>query len=287
MNRQPATERTALIAHCSRLLGMACLLLATVGCASFWDELMSNERDWNYAYSWRKPDPLVVLAKPSTDGVRRAQALSDLKEPLQNNGDAQKQDLVLNILSIAAKQDREPYCRLAAVRSLGKFHDPRAARILEEVYQLPSKPPEANKNDPNTLPFTPGLSAMIRKEALMALEMTRDKEARHLLIRVARQPGPAQNSDLTDRQQTQDEKTVAIRALGKYKEPECVEALKYVMRTEKDIALRHRALESLEEATNRKWPDKREDWQNDTVDPLPGVPGESAIQRAAAWIPKF
>jgi hypothetical protein len=131
-------------------------------------------------------------------------------------------------------------------------------------------------------------NSLIRKEALVALENTHDPEARHLLIRVARQPGPSTEANLTDRQQTQDEKLVAIRALGKYKEPECVEALKSVMRTEKDIALRDSCLHSLEEATNKRWPDKREAWQAAEIQPLPGTPqSDGFIQRVGAWVPKW
>ena len=270
MTRHPKTSGPRLIG----MVGMACLSLATAGCAHFWDEALSNERDWSYATGWGKPDPLKVLSK-GNDGVRRAQALGDLKEPLRNGGNAQDQDAILNILATAAKDDREPICRLAAIRNLGKFQDPRAARALEEVYQQPK------------LPFTADNNSLIRKEALVGLENTHDPESRHLLIRVARQPGPVTEANLTDRQQTQDEKLVAIRALGKYHEPECVEALKYVMKTEKDVALRNVALRSLEDSTNRRWPEKRDAWQNAEVQPLPGTAGDSFIQRAAWWVPKW
>ena len=172
-----------------------------------------------YVWNHDKPHPLVVL-RDNPDGVRRAQALSELKEPLRNGGDAKDQEGYLKILGTAAKDDREPICRLTAIRSLGKFHDPRAARALEEVYQQ------------QKLPFTAENNSLIRKEALVALETMNDDEARHLLIRVARQPGPATESSLSDRQQTQDEKIVAIRALGKYKQPECADALAYVLKTE-------------------------------------------------------
>jgi hypothetical protein len=253
-------------------IGAACLLLAVSGCANFWDEVMSNERDMDYAVPWRRPDPLVVLSK-STDGVRRQQALVELKEPLQHDGNAKDQEVVLKILADAAREDREPTSRLAAIGNLGKWKDARAARILEEVYQQPK------------LPFTADLNSMIRQQALLALEKSHDPESRHLLVRVARQPGPSREANLTDRQQTQDEKLIAIRALGKYKDPECFEALKYVMRNEKDVALRDCALASLVESTNKKWPDKREAWQADNVQPI-GDP-DGVIQRVGAWLPKW
>jgi hypothetical protein len=261
-------------------IGISCLLLAAAGCANFWDEVLSHECDWSYATGIGKPNPLIVIRDnadrtPGADGGRRADALSQLREPLQTGGNAQDQQAYLDILSTATKTDSDPICRLAAIRALGKFHDPRAARVLEDVYQQPK------------LPFTHENNSMIRKEAVVALETTRDPEARHLLIRVARQPGPPPNADLADRLQTQDEKLVAIRALGKYRQPECAEALKYVMRSEKDIALRDRALQSLEESTGKKWPAQLEAWQREDVRPLPGDGNESFIQRVGGWLPKW
>ena len=269
-----------MIRYWPRTFGVACLLLAAAGCASFWDEVISHERDWSYATGWGRPNPLVVIREnadrtPNADGVRRAQALSQLKEPLQTGGNAKEQQLYLEILGIAAKEDSEPLCRLAAIRSLGKFHDPRAARTLEDVYQQ------------QKLPFTQDNNSMIRKEAIVALENTRDPEARHLLIRVARQPGPPATADLTDRQQTQDEKIVAIRALGKYRQQECADALAHVLRSEKDVALRGRAVQSLEESTGKKWPLAYEAWQREDVRPLPGEPNSEFIQRVSGWMPKW
>jgi hypothetical protein len=262
------------------MLGLSCLLLTTVGCANFWDEALSHERDWAYATGYGKPDPLRVIEKnadrtANADGLRRAQALAELKEPLQHGGTAKDQEFYLKILGESAKDDSEPLCRLCAIRALGKFKDARAARILEEVYQQPK------------LPFTHANNSTIRKEALEALENTHDPDAWRLLKNVARQPGPPANADLTDRQQTQDEKLVAIRALGKYKQQECVDALTYVLRTEKDVALRDRALNSLQDATGKRWPNSYDAWQRDDVRPLPGDPNGDFIERVGAWIPKF
>jgi hypothetical protein len=128
----PGMDRGQLLRYGARFVGLAFLVLSGAGCAAAWDEMLSNERDWSYMTGWKKPDPLVVLSK-SNDGGRRTQALSELKEPLRNGGNAKDQEAVINILAAAAKEDREPTCRLAAIRNLGKFHDPRGARILEEV----------------------------------------------------------------------------------------------------------------------------------------------------------
>lgn len=256
---------------------ISCFAMFMAGCAGVWEELTSRERDWSYVTGIGKPHPLTVVEK-STDGARRAEALGQLKEPLLHGGNAQDQDAYLNILGTAAQTDALPLCRLSAIRALGKYKDPRAARRLEEVYQQRNMHPIS----------MPDQIAMIRKEALVALEQTGDKDARHLLIRVARQPGPSHESNLTDRQQTQDEKLIAIRALGKYRDAETVEALKHVMRTEKDIALRHRTLDSLEEATGKKWPAQREAWQNEQTPPQPiaEIRDSNPIQRVGGWFQK-
>ncbi len=255
--------------------GVGFCAIGLTGCAGFWEELTSRERDWNYVTGIGKPHPLTVVER-STDGARRAEALGLLKEPILNGGTQQDQDAYLNILGTAAQSDPLPLCRLQAIRALGKFKDPRAARRLEEVYR-----------QRNMHPITmPDQIAMIRKEALVALEQTGDKDARHLLVAVARQPGPSLESNLTDRQQTQDEKLIAIRALGKYRDAETVEALKFVMRTEKDIALRHRTLDSLEQATGMKWPSQREAWMREDAPPQPIATGndKNPIQKVGAWI---
>lgn len=267
-------------AHGRCLFGIACLLVGLPGCANFWDELLSSERDWRYITNINKPDPIVVIrdndpSKPNADGVRRAQALSQLREPLKNGGAAQDQETYLNILGTAATSDKEPLCRLAAIRSLGKFQDPRAARQLEDVFKQ------------QKLPFTVGYNNMIRQEALVGLEQIHDPASLRLMIEVARQPGPPTKAENKDSSQTQDEKIVAIRALGKYHEQEAMDALAYVLKTEKNIALRHRAHQSLEESTDKHWPEPFEEWQKADVRPLPkeGTATE-IIHLMGGWLPR-
>jgi hypothetical protein len=250
------------------LLGVALALGVSAGCAARWDEMVSHERDWSYVFGIGKPHPLTVILE-TTAGDRRAQALCELHEPLRHGGNAKDQDTYLKVLQESAAGDPEPLCRLTAIRCLGKYKDPRAARILEDVYQQPK------------LPFTLENNSLIRKEALVGLEKMHNDESRHLLIRVARQPGPPLDASHDDRNQTQDEKIVAIRALGKYKQQECVDALTYVMRTEKDIALRDRALASLEESTGKRWPAQREAWLSDNVQPVESSDG--IMQRVTGW----
>lgn len=250
------------------------LALAAGGCASTWDEVTSRERDFHEIVWANRTDPLQTI-RDSTDGERRGRALARLKEPAANGGTAQEQQVYLDILGKAALQDREPMCRLGAIRALGTFRDPRAARILEDVYQQPK------------LPFTQEFNAMIRQQALTSLERLGNDESRHLLIRVARQPGPALDSSFTDRQQTQDEKVIAIRALGKYRQPECAETLVYILETEKDVALRDRAHESLRNSTGKNFPPDAQAWRAVLNGQPPAVPEESGlIQRVAGWFTK-
>jgi len=262
------------------VLTLAGLLAAVPGCANFWDEITSSERDMRYAFNYNKPDPLIVIrdndsSKANADGLRRAEALGRLKEPLKNGGNAQDQDAYLRILGAAATTDREPLCRLAAIRALGKFQDQRAASTLEDVFNQ------------QKLPFTAENNSMIHREALVALENMRDPSSLPLLIRVARQPGPPKNADRVDRMQTQDERIVAIRALGKYREKEAVDALAFVLKTEKDIALRDRAHSSLEESTGKRWPTQFDEWQKASVDPLPPDDRNQVIQLMSSWMPKW
>lgn len=260
--RKPARRLLAVV-------GGAALALTAAGCATFWDDVSS--REFTFSELFVKPDPLEVIAK-SSDGERRGKALAALQEPLRNGGTQQEQEFHLQLLSKAAREDREPLCRLGAIRALGNFQDPRAARILEDVYQQPK------------LPFTQEFNAMIRQQALRSLERAGDDESRHLLVRVARQPGPALDASFVDRQQTQDEKVIALRALARYKQPECVETLVYVLETEKDAALRGRAHESLQAVTGRSLPPEAQAWRA-AMSGQPGVAEEpSFIQRVAGWV---
>src|SRR5207302_9928477 len=137
--------------------------------------------------------------------------------PLQNRADAKDQAAYITTLGTAAKVDSEPLCRLTAIRALGRFKDPRAARILEEVHELPVRRPGVKDND-QVLFFTAEINSMIRKEALVGLENIHDEKSLHFLAQIARGPGPQRTADLGDSQQTQDEKIVAIRALRHYRD---------------------------------------------------------------------
>jgi hypothetical protein len=252
------------------VLACAALGLATGGCASFWDEALSRERDLHGYF--HPPDPLVVI-RETTDGERRARALASLKEPAQHGGTAQDQDAFLKILTTAAATDRDPLCRLGALQALGHFKDPRAARALEDVYKQ------------TKLPFTQDFNSTIRQTALRALEKAGDDNSRQLLILIARQPGPSQDASSTDRRQTQDEKLIAIRALGKYHQPECIETLVYILETEKDVALRDRANQSLCTVTGKNLPADGQVWRAELTGHPTGVAQQpNVIERVTGWL---
>jgi HEAT repeat protein len=251
------------------LLACAALTLPLGGCATFWDEAFSRERDLG-AY-FNPPDPLIVI-RDSTDGERRAKALASLREPVQKGGNAQDQEAYLQILTTAARTDRDPLCRLGAIQALGHFTDPRAARALEEVYQQ------------TKLPFTQDFNTMIRQTALTALEKTGNDASLQLLILVARQPGPAQDASSADRRQTQDEKLIAIRALGKYHQPECIETLVYILESEKDAALRDRANQSLRAVTGKNLPPDPQVWRTALAgQPVNPATSPGVIERVSGW----
>lgn len=251
-----------------RLLGPAALLVGACGCAGFWDEVTSRNCDWKHV--WRDPDPMTVLAE-SNDGAKRGKALARLQEPMPNGGTREQQEVYLKILTTAATADREPLCRLGAVRALGAYKDPRAVGALENAYL-------------QRLPFTAELNTIIRQQALASLEQTGQPEARRLLIQVARSPSSAPDSTLTDRQQTQDERLAAIRALAKYPQSDAIETLVYVLESERDVALKARAHQSLQQVTGKNLPADARAWRE-----LQRNPGATAnqnggfIQRVTGW----
>ena len=244
------------------------LALSAGGCASFWDEAFSRERDLHGYFN--PPDAMTVI-RESTDGERRAKAMASLREPTQHGGSAQDQEVCIQILTTAARADRDPLCRLGALQALAHFKDPRAAATLEEVYKQ------------TKLPFTQDFNTMLRQTALRSLEKVGSENSRQLLILVARQPSPAHDASSVDRQQTQDEKLIAIRALGQYHQPECIETLVYILESEKDIALRNRAHESLQAATGRHLPPEAQVWRAALAGQPVNDQTPNLIQRVSGW----
>ncbi|MCS7046110.1 MAG: hypothetical protein NZO58_07120 [Gemmataceae bacterium] len=252
------------------------VLLGVCGCAAMWEEVTS--REFTVKDLFHRPDPLVVL-RDSTDYQRKAAALARLKEPLAHGGTQEQQNLYLEILSRAALNEspnqpepmsREPLCRLSAIRTLGEYKDPRAVEILERAYL-------------DNQPFTPEINALIRQQALVSLERTGNKEARHVLIRAARQPAASPTSSQVERQQVLDEKLAAIRGLAKFPYADTVDTLVYLLETEKDVAIRHSVHESLKAATRKNLPPDAAAWRNMLAgEPAPTSP--NVIQRVTGLV---
>src|SRR5262249_8100856 len=130
--RRPVTPRDRASRRLYGVLAFLVLCLPAGGCASFWDEVFSRERDLDGYF--RPPDAMTVIDK-CPDGERRAKALASLREPAQNGGSPQEQERYLLILATVAKTDRDPFCRLGAIKAMGHFKDPRAAVALREVFE--------------------------------------------------------------------------------------------------------------------------------------------------------
>lgn len=219
--------------HAIRVLTATTLALGLVGCTTTWDDITS--RDFKVSSMWTAaPAPMTVIEK-STDGYARAKAFSKLDE----SSDPQIHERQMRVLQSTAITDRDPLCRLAAIRTLGRYKDPQAAKTLSEVYLgNPGMSPENN--------------ALIRQQALTSLQNNSPTEARQLFIQAARQPsGSLTGAAQRDRMEILDERLTAIRALAKYPQPDSVETLVKLLETEKDIAIRTCAHESLKSATKR------------------------------------
>jgi hypothetical protein len=211
--------------------------LSLSGCAGFWDEVTSNNFQFNHLF--QKPNPFVVLEK-SNDGNERAQALQALHEPRENGGSEQDQEYVLKILSTAATRDRQFLCRVAAVESLGRFKDPRVVDPLTEAFYSSGS-------------FAPDMALRLQTQAIAALGQVHQAKAEEFLIRLVREKPRGEGSD-QDKQEIMDVRLAAIRALGQYEDAAAVQALQSVAQGQKDVALRDCANESIRLASGQRPP---------------------------------
>ena len=237
------------------------------GCAGFWDDVTSRDfhvKDW-----FRKPDPLTVL-RESSDGDKRVNALRALREPAQNGGSSDEQDMVLKLLAAASVNERHERCRLAAVQSLGRFQDPRAVEALKLAYERAGT-------------FPPEQATRIRCQTLTALGQAGNADAVDFLVRVVRQPpiDPVKGSE-KEKQLALDERIAAARALGNFRQYQATEALLEVLQREKDVALRDRAHESLQAATGKSLPRDAKAWEEFLHRP---DAGKSDVQQAGHKVP--
>ncbi len=229
------------MARLSLLLPLLPVALAS-GCATVWDDVTS--RDFHVKTYLFPPPPMVVL-RDSDDGAARAHALAALQEPLAHGGTQKDQDLYFEILSKSATGDRDPLCRIGAIKALGRFKDARAADVLCTVTE-------------QQLTFTADLNNLVRQEALKSLAETGQPLAVRRLVAVAKEP-PAEGS-AQDKQEVLDRRLTAIRGLGKYNYPEATETLVTILQTDKDVAVRKRAHESLQSATGKELPPNPQAW---------------------------
>jgi hypothetical protein len=225
------------------LTSVAVISLGLCGCAGFWDEVTSN--DFDVSDFFNRPNPLLVL-KESTDGDKRAQALSTLREPKQNGGTDQEQDFVLTLLVTAASNERQPLCRLKAINSLGHFKDPRAVKGLEDAYY-------------KAVNFPTDTAATIRCQAITAMGETKNPEAVRLLVRFVGQK-PVEGTE-QEKRQNLDERIAAARALGNFQQYQATEALVVVLQRDKDVALRDCAHDSLKTITGKDLPADAKAWE--------------------------
>ncbi|MGL6096807.1 MAG: HEAT repeat domain-containing protein, partial [Fimbriiglobus sp.] len=119
------------------------------GCASTWEVVSSRDfKEKPFGTMFHRDDPLNTL-RTNPEGGARAAAMAKLREPLPNGGTQADQDeLVEQILGPAAATDPSPVVRAAAIDALGRFEDPRAARLLIAAYNQAGPKPRTPSPDP-------------------------------------------------------------------------------------------------------------------------------------------
>jgi hypothetical protein len=197
-----------------------------------------------YKYRFTKPDSLVVLDK-SDNCNDRCWALRAMEEPAQHGGTQDDQERYIKVLTAVAKGDRDPVCRLQAVRMLGRYKDPRAVPAIQEAYW-------------SAKVFPAESAKVLRQQVLTSLGQSGDPSARELLIQVAR--AGAKEETQEEKLQTLDLRLSALRGLGNFKQSDVAEALYHVMATEKDVALKDRACLSLQTVTGTYLPADPQKW---------------------------
>ncbi|MBI1914076.1 MAG: HEAT repeat domain-containing protein [Planctomycetes bacterium] len=241
------------------LLGLG---IFAAGCG-FWDDFRA--RDYSIKSYFVHEDPLQVLADKTSDGNKRARALGSLREPKQNGGTQQEQDVVVKALVTAASNEQQAWCRIRAIESLGTFKDPRAIEGLKDAYYKAEA-------------FVPETRKDLRCQILTALGHSQSPEAIDLLVSVLQAPPPeAATTSEQDRQYYLDERIAAAGALRNFKQSRAVAALAQVLKNDKDTALRDEAHHSLEVATGKKLPADFKAW-DELLYPT-GNPGRDAVAK--------
>lgn len=233
------------------------------GCTGFWEDTREGITDF-----FTRPDPIAVVTQEEARPDRRARFLNRLTEP----SDPQQRDNVLKLLEHAATRSPYPYERLSAIRSLGRFKDPRAVEILQNAYY------QAREFDAVT-------NNLIKQQALTSLGETGSPAARDLLLRVAR--AAAEEKDSFEHRLTLDERIAAVRALAHFRDPTVARELLPILRNEKDVALRKRTHQTLQLVTGKNLPDDPEQWEQVIYEtPADGpsqTPSVNPIRRLFNW----
>jgi HEAT repeat protein len=215
-----------------------------------------------------RPNPLVVLQE-SSDGNLRAKALRSLREPPATGETQKEHELYVQILTLAATTDRQPVCRLAAIKALGHFKDPRAAEALDKAFL------ETNQ-------FASETNNIIRQQALTSLGQTGGKLAHNRLLLVAREPPTSPNSTEQEKQDALDLRLTAVRALATFSTKDVAVTLVKLVRDEKDVALRDRAHQSLVSITGKHLPPDAKEW-DDVVKQPAGKDGALVKEPDKGW----
>jgi HEAT repeat protein len=228
------------------ILHSALLVCSLSGCAGFWDEVTSREFKFKDMFK-PAPEPLWVL-RNSTDGDKRSKALQALKEPLQNGGTPQEQEVIVKLLIQSATSDPQPLCRLAAIATLQHFKDARAAPTLLDAYDRAAY---FQRDRPEAM-------ETIREQAILALGVNGNPIAVDDLVKIVKSSKVVGNEKET--RDDLDQRLSAARALGHFPQYQAAEALVSVLRTEQDVGMRDRATESLRKITGQDLPPNAEAW---------------------------
>jgi len=274
---------------CARLLLAA--LPFTVGCANTIDTITGKRyKDDIFTHTFYSDDPTEVL-RSGKDDTQRCKAMMKIREPKQNGADEKAQFEVLQLLATSATSDKQPNCRLQAIIALGRFEDPRTAKILLTAYQTAGQDPDAVVAETESgvvqaggrrarsmfLPVASMTSeniAEIQATALKSLSTKRTPEALALLCEVAAKPAKREVKPVASGEQPElaapatnsgdlfDVRLAAIRGLANFKgEAAAAHALYAVMTLDTSVAMRSRAHESLVSVTGQNYPPQAAEWR--------------------------
>lgn len=249
------------------------LSLGLTGCATTWDDITSREfrpKNW-----FKKADPPLVVLEKSQDGDKRAKAYAALKEPLSHGGTPEEQTRVIEVLSKGAMTDKQALCRLRAIETLGNFKDERCVEALKESYYRAGS-------------FSPEIATLIKCQAMVSLGKHGDPKGLDLMMKVLREPSVVGTE--IDKQQKLDEKIVAARALGQFKDSsQATETLLFVLKNESDVALKNTARESLVKITKKDLPAEYDIWDAALHDPeaFKKAPNKTVLTDVAKTLEKI